>query len=239
MTRRIVLMLSLCALSASAAPLSRFSSANGTALPPPWQIVTLPKIPRHTQYALVQLDGRKVVRAEAHGSYANVVHPIGADVGTTPILRFSWRADRFPERSNLRTKEGDDMAAKVCVLFDIPPGRLSFGDRVRIELGRQLFDPKLPSATLCYVWDRELPTGTWLPNAYTDRVRMLVLRSANAGDKGRWFDERRDLRRDIAQAFGNESDGLPPVIAIAFATDADNTGGSALAYYGDIGLSAE
>jgi hypothetical protein len=241
MTRRAPLF-TLLALSAAAAAaqVTPFSKATGAALPPPWQVVTLPKIPRHTQYSLVKIDGRVAVKAVASASYANVLHPIGKDVSATPVLRFAWRVDRFPEKSDLRTRQGDDLAAKVCVLFDVPLERLAPADRARVELGRRLFDPKLPAATMCYVWDRQLAAGTWLPNAYTDRVRMLVLRSAAAGDKGRWFNERRNLRSDFARAFGKESgDRLPPVVAIAFATDTDNTGSSALAYFGDITLRAE
>src|SRR5512134_912684 len=159
---------------AAAAPVTLFSTATGAALPPPWQVVTLPKIPRHTQYSLTQIDRRVVVKAVASASYANVLHPIGKDVDATPVLRFSWRVDSFPKNSDLRTRQGDDLAAKVCVLFDVPLERLAPDDRARVELGRRLFDPKLPAATLCYVWDRQLAAGTWLPNAYTDRVRYLV-----------------------------------------------------------------
>jgi hypothetical protein len=216
-----------------------FSSAPGESLPPPWRVVTLPKIPRHTTYGLSEVDGRRAVRADADGSYANVVHPLGADVTSTPILRFGWRADRFPSDSDLATREGDDLAAKVCVLFDVPLTRLSLIDRTKIQLGRQLFDPHLPSATLCYAWDRLLPSGTLIDNAYTNRVRVLVLRSAAGAEQGRWFDERRDLRADFARAFpGEATDRLPTVIAIAFATDADNTGSRATAWFGDIALSS-
>jgi hypothetical protein len=66
---------------------------------------------------------------------------------------------------------------------------------------------------------------------------MLVLRSGKVGDQGRWCDERRDPRADFVQAFGTEAvGGLRTVVAVAFATDADHTGDSALAYFGDITL---
>jgi hypothetical protein len=69
---------------------------------------------------------------------------------------------------------------------------------------------------------------------------MLVLRSEAAGEQGRWFNEHRDLRADFARAFGDEADGgLPPISAVAFASDADNTGSRALAYFGDILLVPE
>lgn len=233
-----VIAWALCgATSAQTGPLAPLSAAPDGRIPPPWQVITLPKIPRQTQYSVVTFDGRRVVKAEAEASYANVVHALTADPGATPILRWSWRVERFPARSDLTKKAGDDLAAKVCVLFDLPLARLSFFERAKIEIGRRLFKLDLPAATICYVWDRTLPPGTWLPNVYTDRVRMLVLRSGKSGDQGRWFEERRDLRADFVRAFGAEADGgLPSVVAIGFAADADNTGDSALAYFGDITL---
>jgi len=228
---------SLAATEPRAVP---FSSASGQELPAPWRIVTLPKIPRHTRYAVTENEGRRAVRADADASYANVVHPLNAEIGSTPILRFAWRVDQFPERSDLASRAGDDVAAKVCVLFDVPLERLSLIDRTKIQLGRRLFDPQLPAATICYVWDRTLPTGRWIDSAYTDRVRMLVLRSGANGEQSRWIDERRDLRADFAQAFPREAAfGLPKVTALAFATDADNTKSRASAWFGDMALASE
>jgi hypothetical protein len=226
--------------AAAQARVTPFSGATGTELPVPWRIVSLPKIPLHTRYVIAENEGRKAVRAEADASYANVVHALNADVSGTPILTFAWRVDRFPAKSDLTTKAGDDLAAKVCVLFDVPLERLSFLDRTKVQLGRHLFDPQLPPATICYVWDRTLPVGRWINNAYTDRVRFLVLRSGSNGELDRWFDERRDLRADFTQAFPAEAAaGLPRVAALAFATDADNTKSRASAWFGDLALVAE
>jgi len=238
----VALALAAAGLPGIAAPpgVTPFSGATGTDLPPPWRVVTLPKIPRHTQYTIADSDGRRAVRAEANASYANVVHALDADLGDTPVLRFAWRVDRFPSGSDLATRAGDDVAAKVCVLFDVPLDRLSFVDRTKVQLGRRLFDRDLPAATLCYVWDRTLPRGRWLDNAYTDRVRMLVLRSAADGDQGRWFDERRDVRADFTRAFPHEAAaGLPRAAALAFATDADNTSSAAVAWFGDMAFARD
>lgn len=239
----IVLCSALCAGAAAGADpantVTPLSSGADAKLPPPWHLVTLPKIPRHTRYELTSADGRRAVRAEADGSYTNVVHPLGGDTSATPLLRWSWRVDRFPAGSDPATRAGDDFAAKVCVLFDLPLDRLSIGDRLKVELGRRLFDPNLPAATLCYVWDRTSKSDTWFPNIYTDRVRMLALRSSARGEQERWFEERRDLRADFAKAFPDQArGGLPRISAVAFASDADNTGASALAWFGDIALTA-
>jgi hypothetical protein len=73
MMRRVPL-LTLLTLSAAAVagPVTPFSTATGATLPPTWQVITLPKIPRHTQYPLVRIDGRVAVKAEASASYATV-----------------------------------------------------------------------------------------------------------------------------------------------------------------------
>ena len=155
------LLAGLCAtsLAATAQDVTPLSSSPDGRVPPPWQVITLPKIPRHTTYEVVNFDGRRVVKATADGSYANVVHPLNVDPGTAE-LRWSWRVDEFPAGSDLSVKRGDDLAAKVCVLFDLPLERLSWIDRLKIELGRRLFRLDLPAATLCYVWDRTLAPGS-------------------------------------------------------------------------------
>ncbi len=222
-------------LFASPAParLAPFSSAvPGQPPPAPWRVFTLPKQPLHTRYEIVALEGGTVLRATAEASYANLVHPLSDE--RAQRLRWRWRVERPVEGSDLTRKDGDDVPARVCALFDVPLERLHFGDRLIIILARALFNVQLPAAAICYVWDRELPPGTWLANAYTDRVQMLVLRR---GRYGNWFEETRDLASDFVHAFPYEArGGVAPLAAIGLSADADNTGRRALAYFGDLVL---
>ena len=225
-----------------AAQIAPFSSASDAAPPPPWKVVTLPKQPRHTRYDIVNVDGTRVLRMQTDGGYANLLHPLGRAVDSTPMLRWRWRVEQHPVGADLTRKEADDMPARLCVLFDLPLDRLSAGERFKVRLGRTLFDPDLPAAAICYVWDAALQAGTWLPNAYTGRVQMLVLRSTASGHAtGTWFSETRDLRADFARAFAHEArDGyLPPLAAIGVAADGDNTGATARALVADITLGTE
>lgn len=226
----------LAPAAAATIELAPFSRAPTGAPPAPWKLATSPKIARHTQYDVVPLDGAHVLRARADASYANLVHELPPGTIATR-LAWRWRIERTIEGADLTRKAGDDVPARVCALFDLPLQRLSAGDRFRVRLGRMLFDPKLPAAAICYVWDAKLAAGTWLANAYTDRVRMRVLRQ---GAPGRWFDESRDLRADFAAAFPEESKGgLPPLAAVALSADGDNTGGHALSYFGDISIQTD
>jgi hypothetical protein len=223
---------SLLAASPAPAALALFSSAAPGAIPPPWRVVTLPKLPKHTRYDIVPQDGALVLRVAADGSYANLLHPLAGERARR--LSWRWRVDTPIAQADLTRKEGDDVPARVCVLFDLPLERLRLTDRLKVELGRALFDRELPAASICYVWDRQLAPGTWLANAYTNRVQVLVLRR---GGYGAWAVESRDLAADFAHAFPHEAQaGLPPLAAIGVSADGDNTGGSSLAYFGDLRL---
>lgn len=221
--------------AAQAPQLAPFSTAEPGPPPPPWKLPTLPKLPKHTRFEIADIDGTRALRAEADASYANLLTPVEPALGQRPILTWRWRVDAFPAGADLRRKQGDDTAARLCVLFDVPDARLAFGVRMQLKLGRTLFDPALPAASICYVWDEKLAAGTSLPNAYTDRVRMIVLRQ---GGPGQWADERRDVQADFARAFPSEAAGgfRPRIAAIGIANDGDNTGGSSRAWFGDAKL---
>jgi hypothetical protein len=225
----------LLAATPAPAAITAFSSAAGGVVPAPWQVVTVPKVSKHTRYDIIADGDQYVLRVVADGSYANLVHPLAGERGTH--LSWRWRVLRPIDNADLRRRDGDDVPARVCVLFDLPLERLALADRLKVKAGRALFDPKLPAASICYVWDRRIEPGTWLANAYTDRVQMLVLRR---GGYGAWAAESRDLAADFARAFPHEAQhGLPPLAAIGVAADGDNTGGSSLALFGDLRLEAK
>ena len=138
------------------------------------------------------------------------------------------------EGTDLRRRDGDDAALKVCVLWDLPLERVPFVERQLLRLARSKTGEALPAATVCYVWDRQIAVGSTVPNPYSRRMRYLVLRS---GDAGRWQEERRDVAADFLTLFGDESGSAPPVIGVAVGADADNTQGRSLAFVADPVLS--
>lgn len=226
------------AAQAQSVKLTAFSSAAGDQPPQPWRVVGVPggKIPV-TSYALAELDGRKVLRVEASKSYGNLVYDLpGVKAEAGAHLRWRWRLDEPLRTADLRRREGDDSPLKVCALFDMPLDKLGLIDRNVLRIARAASGEKLPSATLCYVWDSVLATGTLLPNAYTERVRLIVV---NSGEQrlGQWVSHDRDLAADFQKAFGQETDSLPPLQAILVGGDADNTGGRSVGWVGDVTLS--
>ncbi|MDQ3272729.1 MAG: DUF3047 domain-containing protein, partial [Pseudomonadota bacterium] len=104
------LLLPLARAQTPGPALTAFSSATGMQPPQPWRVVGVPggKIPL-TTYALVELDGRKVLRVEADKSYGNLVHDLSAAVPEDGLrLRWRWRLDEALRGADLRRREGDD-----------------------------------------------------------------------------------------------------------------------------------
>lgn len=239
---KLALVMAFAALTvASAAPdaarLQPFSSATEGAPPPPWRVVALPdsKI-AITEFQTTALDGGTVLRLRANQSYGTLSHALPQHVPSThAALQWRWRLEQPLASPNLRSKDGDDAALKVCAMFDMPLDRLGFVERNLMRLARARSGEPLPAAVLCYVWDNTLQPGTLLNNAYTARVRYLVLNGTEAPLR-QWASHSRNLQQDFKRAFGNESPSVPPLVAIVVGADADNTGGTSLAYVGDVAL---
>lgn len=220
--------------SAAAEPVlvGAFSTAPAEAgLPADWRLVRLPGI-APTEFSLVDDAGTRVVRLDADSAAASLVRPLRVDPAAYPLLRWRWRVDNLIEGADYRLKDGDDFPARLYVMFDYPPNRLSLFDRGKIELARRLAGVEVPAAALCYVWDKDARVGTSVWSPYTDRVRIIVLRSG-ASSVGRWASEQRDLARDFRDAFGEDA---PMISGIAIAADTDQTGAQATAWIGDIEL---
>lgn len=222
---------------AQAADLHPFSTANGSVPPAPWRVVGLPKASKPlTRFDIVPMDGRPVLRVQTDHSYANLVHDL-PNVALAPgmKLRFRWRLDQPLRGTDLRQKTGDDTPLKVCVLFDMPLDQIGFVERNLLRVARSVSGENLPAATLCYVWDARLPAGTLLDNAFTHRMRMIVL---DSGEQrlGQWVAHTQDLAADFYRAFGKESASLPLLQGLLVGADSDNTGGQSLGYVGNVTL---
>jgi hypothetical protein len=226
----------ICSAAAMAqTPLLAPFNGSGATPPPPWRISTLPHQTKPvTQFTLESVDGHSTLRVEAVESYGTLVHALEGESMQARKLKWRWRVDQPLAQANLRERSGDDTAVKVCALFDEPLDSMSFGDRNWLRLARAN-DPLTPAASVCYVWDHDLSPGTTLHNAFTHRVRYLVLRSGESAP-GEWAKESRDLGADFLRLFGDESPTVPPLVGILVGADSDNTHGHSLAHVADLEL---
>lgn len=181
-------------------------------------------------YALVRDGGTVVVRGHADDSASGLVRRIRVDLAEHPTLSWRWKVDGVIARGDVSRRDGDDYPARIYVTFDYPASRLSFGDRVKYRALRALGYRNIPTRALNYIWANKPGETRIVPNPYTDWVQMVPVESGPA-NAGRWRSVRRNVAADYRAAFGEEP---PAITGIAIMTDADNTGASATAYYGDI-----
>jgi hypothetical protein len=138
--------------------------------------------------------------------------------------------DKPLSSADLQSRQGDDVALKVCALFDMPRAAVPFVERQLLRLAESRTGQSLPTATLCYAFDPSWPSGSVVPNAYSRRVRYITLGTTPRA----WQDVSRDLAADFVRAFGDETTTVPRVRAVAVGADADNAGGESLGYISDL-----
>ena len=222
------------------------AAADGPPLPPPlvneaaqlntrWRVVALPAGAKPaTRFSAAAVEGRPALRVQTQGSYGNLVYEFPKPT-LLRSLSWAWRLEQGNTRADLRQRSGDDAPLRVCLSFDMALANVPFIERQLLRLARVRAGEKLPAATLCYVWDHQLPHETLLDNAYTRRVRMITLRNARDAS-GQWFTEQRDIAADFRRAFGDESAELLPLSAVLIGADSDNTGVDTLALVADLRL---
>jgi Protein of unknown function (DUF3047) len=189
-----------------------------------WSHQTLPKVERANNFSIVADDGSHVLEVHSSSSASSWVTSVDVDSVQCPILQWRWKISKSLAGSDLRTKQGDDDAARPYVLFDLLPYRL------RIQTARMLSGAAIPTAAVCYVWGHAQPVEGAAWNPYTDRVRMNVV-DRDDTHALQWRSIRRNVRVDWAEAFGGEA---PGIIGIAMGSDIDNTRDSVDTWFSDM-----
>lgn len=208
----------------------------GDAPPAPWHFVGLPQQTKPwTRFVPVTLEGQRVLKIEADASYGNLVHPLHEESGAPHRLSWRWRLDEPNPQADLTRRGGDDSPVKVCAMYDLPLSAVPFVERQVLRVARMRSGELLPAASVCYVWDAKLAAGAVLPNAFTRRIRFVVLEGPQA-PLHQWLAEKRDIDADFLRLFGDEAQAVPPLMGIAIGADADNTRAHSVAHLADLVL---
>ncbi len=170
----------------------------------------------HTNYQLVEEDGKQSIKAVSMGSASGLVKKVSINLDKTPYLYWRWRVDGVLQSPNERSKQGDDYPARIYVVKE--GGWAPWRTR-----------------SINYVWSSSQAEGSVWPSAYTEQSMMVAVRSG-VSDGPLWKTERRNLKKDFKRLFDQD---VHQVDLVAIMTDTDNTGAKATAWYGDIYLSSE
>lgn len=204
--------------------------ANG--LPAGWEPLDFPKIKARTAYEWSAASS--AVRAVSVKAASGLIRRHQGPVADAPVLRWRWKISGTLPKGDEARKDGDDYAARMYVTFKYEPSRVGLGTRLKYAAVKALRGEHPPHNAIAYIWANKLAAGESAPSPYTDRVRMVAVRSGGSA-AGEWRAEERNVLEDYRRLFGEEP---PPYAGIALMTDTDDTAGSAEAWYADVTLGA-
>ncbi len=164
-----------------------------------------------TDYAIESLDQQRVLAARTRGAASGYLRKIRVDLRHTPFLNWSWRVDSLYAGDDERSRQGDDFSARLYLV--VSGGVLFWRTRA-----------------LNFVWSSNQAVGQVWPNPFTGNAMMVAVDSGAEG-LGQWREHSVDIRKALIQYFDKDFDAID---AVAVMTDADNFGGRAQAFYGDI-----
>ena len=208
-----------------------FSSARTSEkLPDGWRPLTFSRIKRHSNYSLVMDGDTLVIKAVSDQSASGLVRAISISPAEYPVIQWRWKVNNVLHKGDVTSKDGDDYPARIYITFAFDPDKAGYLERLEYEAARLIQGQDVPYRAIAYIWGSNSRAGSMTANPYTDRVMMFVV---EGGDQKlqRWVTERRNVYEDYKKAFDEE----PTMISgVAIMTDTDNTGESAVAWYGDI-----
>jgi hypothetical protein len=212
-----------------------FSAAQlGEPHPLEWQPWVFSRFNRRTDYRVIEMDGGRVLRAQAEKSASGLLQDVSIDPRTQNHIHWRWNVPQLLPNADLNRKGSDDSPVRVIVSFDGDLQKLDVEDRAMAGMVKMVSGRDMPYATLMYVWDNKMPVGTFLESPHSTRAKLIVVASGPS-QLGKWVPYSRNLVADFRKAFG-EAPGK--IITVGVMTDTNATEADALAYYGDIVISA-
>ncbi len=159
-----------------------------------------------------------------------MIRHVRIDPEKYPIIEWRWKITNVFKKGDVTQKAGDDYPARLYITFEFDSETAGLMEWAKYKALKLVLGKTPPSEAINYIWASKAPDGTVVPSPYTNQSMMMVVQSGKA-DLNKWVIEKRDIHADYMAAFGKK----PPMISgIAIMTDGNDTGESAVTYYGDI-----
>ena len=153
---------------------------------------------------LIKEKENKIYRLRSKASAISIYKEIKLDIRKSPILEWTWKATKIPEKGSAKHYSRDDQAIGIYVVFPRFPSMLN-------------------SRLIAYIWDSNVPKGKILRSRKQLMVHYIVVRSGK-NDLKKWITERRNVLEDYKKIF---SSSPPKIGGISIMIDSDDTNDSA------------
>ncbi len=191
-----------------------------------WDELAFQWMPRHSSYGTASVDGRSVLSMSSHQAASGLILKRRFNVAEFPVLEWAWKISDVLAAGNASRRDGDDVPARVFVLFEYDRTQIGPFERLRYRALRLFHGEYPPLASLNYIWANRSEEQGVIPSPYTSRS-MMIIADAGADHAGEWRTHRVDVLEDYRRVFGREP---PPRAGIVVMTDSDDTGGSTQAW---------
>ncbi len=180
--------------------------AEAGGLPEGWKQQNKPGTPPAV-FSLEEEGGEYFLHMEADSASGSLLTTVkGVDISKTPILRWRWRVDTFPDGGDGREKKKDDQAIGIYV------GSGSM----------------LSNKSVSYRWDTDTPAGAEGEAVYGGgiaKIKWYTVRNEKDPESGQWVVEERNVAKDFREAWGND----PGKIYLSITCNSQYTGTKAAA----------
>jgi len=198
-----------------------------------WRPLVFPAVDRQTAYTREIGDDGEILRSVSNCAASGLVLPIAnVALSATPLLSWRWRVDGPLDIVDERSKQGDDFAARVYVLFHFDASRASALEWLRHQVGRALYRDQTPGRTLNFVWTSREQPGEFWDNPFARDAKMIALAQ---GATAAWRTETIDVMEHYRRHFGSP---VGELMGLAVMTDSDNSCQAASASFADFTFSA-
>ena len=156
-----------------------------------------------TNYQIIFESPEKlaILSAKSNQSASLLFKKMPVDLNKTPYINWQWKVQStYSDNINETKKSGDDFPARIYIA-------------IKPQLGR------IKPRALTYVWASHADKLSHWKSPFTKSVEIMALQS---GDElsGKWINEKRNLKADLSQFFGQSIDSIE---GIGIMTDADNS----------------
>jgi len=162
-----------------------------------------------SQISVLKENGGHVLHLVSDKASFALTKEIEVDLKQHPFINFRWKAVELPKGGDFRSKQTDDQAGQVYVVFG------TF---------------KLTAKIVGYLWENGAPKFTTGVSPAWGKTRLIVLQSGSE-NIGKWIWEKRNVYDDYQALFGKEP---PKANLISLFINSQHTQSRAECWYGEI-----
>ncbi len=191
-----------------------------------WKPIFFKSIQRHSTYTCRQKQGTTFLEGHAKAAASGLEHEATFNPYKYPVIEWRWKIRNVYKTGDAKRKSGDDYPIRLYVNFPYDKGKAGFREKLTYEFAKTQLGHYPPHSALAYIWANKKHKERVIPNPYTEKEQMIVLR-AEAHKAGQWLVETINIVRDYRDAFGKNP---PRKAKLAFMVGSSNTSEEGLSF---------